>query len=391
MLDPKDRVVSVRIKSAPALCRLKGDSRPGARRCGSGVRTYQAHRPGDPAGEPAPARRCRPLQAAQRRRHIRASHRTVLGAIQQRYKAAREHGRVSEGGLAAVREAGFTEAVLVEIVTYISLSSPGRGRRLPPRTRCWRGPRGRGRCRGRVRGRGQAAFKQPAALKQAAAGPEPHEQAGCPQGRFGAGGQVVGDRRVDVGQLAGERPDGVRGPLAPQFLGRLRGQPVDEGRVGGAAGTGCRVVGAAVGPDDLKQPVPGGRGGGSATTMERLTSEESASSPASCDSTAPSGKPPSNGHSRSSIDRSASGSRSTLHPMAASSVACGVSEPAGISPSTASRSPRWAASSDAQLARLSGCAPVPVSSGRTDRHRLALGADAGCVVTTARPASFRLL
>jgi hypothetical protein len=41
MLDPKDRVVSVRIRSAPALCRLKGDSRPGARRCGSGVRTYQ--------------------------------------------------------------------------------------------------------------------------------------------------------------------------------------------------------------------------------------------------------------------------------------------------------------------------------------------------------------
>jgi hypothetical protein len=37
MLDPKDRVVSVRIRSAPALCRLKGDSRPGARRCGSGV------------------------------------------------------------------------------------------------------------------------------------------------------------------------------------------------------------------------------------------------------------------------------------------------------------------------------------------------------------------
>ena len=27
-------------------------------------------------------------------------------------------------------------------------------------------------------------------------------------------------------------------------------------------------------------------------------------------------------------------------------------------------------SSDAQLARLSGCAPIPVSSGRTDRHRL---------------------
>ncbi len=55
------------------------------------------------------------------------------------------------------------------------------------------------------------------------------------------------------------------------------------------------------------------------------------------------------------------------------------------------RSPRWAASSDAQLARLSGCEPVPVSSGRTDRHRLALGADAGCVVATARPASFPLL
>jgi len=27
-------------------------------------------------------------------------------------------------------------------------------------------------------------------------------------------------------------------------------------------------------------------------------------------------------------------------------------------------------SSDAQLARLAGCAPIPVSSGRTDRHRL---------------------
>jgi hypothetical protein len=27
-------------------------------------------------------------------------------------------------------------------------------------------------------------------------------------------------------------------------------------------------------------------------------------------------------------------------------------------------------SSDAQLARLSGCAPIPVSSGRTDRYRL---------------------
>jgi hypothetical protein len=58
--------------------------------------------------------------------------------------------------------------------------------------------------------------------------------------------------------------------------------------------------------------------------MERLTNEESVSSPAACDSTASSGKPPSNGHRRSSIDRSASGNRSTLHPMAASSVACGV-------------------------------------------------------------------
>ena len=60
MLDPNDRVVSVRIWSKPALCRLEGDSRLGARRCGSGVRTYQAHRSGDPAGEPAPTRRCRP-------------------------------------------------------------------------------------------------------------------------------------------------------------------------------------------------------------------------------------------------------------------------------------------------------------------------------------------
>jgi alkylhydroperoxidase family enzyme len=37
-------------------------------------------------------------------------------------KAAREHGRVSEGDLAAVREAGYTEAELVDIVAYISLS-----------------------------------------------------------------------------------------------------------------------------------------------------------------------------------------------------------------------------------------------------------------------------
>jgi hypothetical protein len=39
----------------------------------------------------------------------------------------------------------------------------------------------------------------------------------------------------------------------------------------------------------------------------------------------------------------------------------------------------------------SGRAPIPVSSGRTDRCRLALGADAGCVVIKARPAAFRLL
>jgi hypothetical protein len=34
-------------------------------------------------------------------------------------------------------------------------------------------------------------------------------------------------------------------------------------------------------------------------------------------------------------------------------------------------------SCDAQPARLSGCVPIPVPSERTDRHRLALGADAG--------------
>jgi alkylhydroperoxidase family enzyme len=37
-------------------------------------------------------------------------------------KAAREHGRVSEGDLAAVREAGYTDAELVAIVAYISFS-----------------------------------------------------------------------------------------------------------------------------------------------------------------------------------------------------------------------------------------------------------------------------
>jgi AhpD family alkylhydroperoxidase len=37
-------------------------------------------------------------------------------------KAAREHGRVSEGDLAAVLEAGYTDAELVAIVAYISFS-----------------------------------------------------------------------------------------------------------------------------------------------------------------------------------------------------------------------------------------------------------------------------
>jgi alkylhydroperoxidase family enzyme len=37
-------------------------------------------------------------------------------------KAAREHGRISEGDLAAVREAGYTEVELVDIVAYISFS-----------------------------------------------------------------------------------------------------------------------------------------------------------------------------------------------------------------------------------------------------------------------------
>ena len=42
--------------------------------------------------------------------------------------------------------------------------------------------------------------------------------------------------------------------------------------------------------------------------------------------------------------------------------------------------------SDAQLARLSGCAPIPVSSGRTDRHRLD---PAGTVNPTTRCACSR--
>jgi len=37
-------------------------------------------------------------------------------------KAARDHGRVSEGDLAAVREAGYNDADLVAIVAYISFS-----------------------------------------------------------------------------------------------------------------------------------------------------------------------------------------------------------------------------------------------------------------------------
>jgi AhpD family alkylhydroperoxidase len=37
-------------------------------------------------------------------------------------KAARKHGRVSEGDLAAFREAGYTEVELVDVLAYISFS-----------------------------------------------------------------------------------------------------------------------------------------------------------------------------------------------------------------------------------------------------------------------------
>jgi alkylhydroperoxidase family enzyme len=37
-------------------------------------------------------------------------------------KAAREHGRVSEGDLEAFREAGYTEVELVDVLAYISFS-----------------------------------------------------------------------------------------------------------------------------------------------------------------------------------------------------------------------------------------------------------------------------
>jgi alkylhydroperoxidase family enzyme len=48
----------------------------------------------------------------------------VIQAFRERdpttLQSCRDHGRVLEGDLAAVREAGFTEAELVEIVAYIS-------------------------------------------------------------------------------------------------------------------------------------------------------------------------------------------------------------------------------------------------------------------------------
>jgi len=46
----------------------------------------------------------------------------TAAALQFAAKAARKHGRVSEGDLAAVREAGYTDAELVAIVAYISFS-----------------------------------------------------------------------------------------------------------------------------------------------------------------------------------------------------------------------------------------------------------------------------
>jgi transposase len=52
--------------------------------------------------------------------------------------------------------------------------------------------------------------------------------------------------------------------------------------------------------------------------------------------------------------------RSPRGPKPANSPAKFIGEIAGIDRFT----------SDAQLARLAGCAPIPVSSGRTDRHRL---------------------
>ncbi|MBW4028954.1 MAG: carboxymuconolactone decarboxylase family protein, partial [Acidobacteria bacterium] len=54
-------------------------------------------------------------------RHGESSDAKTAAVLQLAAKAAREHGRVSEGDLAAVREAGYTDAELVAIVAYIAL------------------------------------------------------------------------------------------------------------------------------------------------------------------------------------------------------------------------------------------------------------------------------
>ena len=54
-------------------------------------------------------------------RHGESSDAKTAAVLQFAAKAAREHGRVSEDDLAAVREAGYTEAELVDIVAYIAL------------------------------------------------------------------------------------------------------------------------------------------------------------------------------------------------------------------------------------------------------------------------------
>jgi alkylhydroperoxidase family enzyme len=55
-------------------------------------------------------------------RHGESSDVKTAAVLRFAAKAAREHGRVSEGDLAAVREAGYTDAELVAIVAYISFS-----------------------------------------------------------------------------------------------------------------------------------------------------------------------------------------------------------------------------------------------------------------------------
>jgi alkylhydroperoxidase family enzyme len=55
-------------------------------------------------------------------RHGESSDAKTAAALRFAAKAAREHGRVSESDLAAVREAGYTDAELVAIVAYISFS-----------------------------------------------------------------------------------------------------------------------------------------------------------------------------------------------------------------------------------------------------------------------------